>query len=123
MNYDSKELTELYKLVSVAIYKAETLSARGMKKESVPLWAEVADLEEKISALVPYTDLEGKEAREGAVMACVRSEQFNRAIVMCNIYAAEQPNNEQATGLFDKWRKMAEKAKERYEAYLQATKK
>ena len=79
----------LHSLVTAAIWRAERLEEHGVG--SAPsAWAEVSSLEEKLAAILPVSQPEGRIARRGAVRAALKARDYSRAEALAERYLVEE---------------------------------
>jgi hypothetical protein len=87
----------LHSLVTAAIWRAEQLDELGLS--SAPLaWGEVSSLEEKLAAILPVSQPEGRIARRGAVRAALKARDYARAEALAQGYLAEEDSPESLRG-------------------------
>lgn len=82
------KLDDLYKRVTDAISRAESLEAEGRTRDAAMAYQEVSSIEEEITELLPASDPEGALARQGVVTAALSAGNLTRAIERARAYSA-----------------------------------
>src|SRR5688500_15635356 len=81
-------LDDLYKRVTEAISRAESLEADGRARDAAMAYQEVSRIEERIAELLPASDREGALARQGVVTAALSAGDLARAVERARAYSA-----------------------------------
>lgn len=84
----SREADDLNAKVSEAIRRAEQLDDAGMDSRSA--WTMVSSFEDRLAAVFPTSEPEGRIARRGAVRAALAAGDRERAESLTNRYSRER---------------------------------